>query len=65
MSTELKIRRIGGSFMLHLTADVARAMAPMPDNPSSQPRTAIGGFWTRAPRPGAARPTRNCWRNAT
>ncbi len=26
MSTELKIRRIGGSFMLHLTADVARAM---------------------------------------
>ena len=26
----------------------------MPDNPSSQPRTAIGGFWTRAPRPGAA-----------
>ena len=26
MSTELKIRRVGGSFMLHLTADVAKAM---------------------------------------
>ena len=26
MPTELKIRRVGGSFMLHLTADVAKAM---------------------------------------